>query len=379
MAGGMNLASRYASQVDERFYRESQAMVALNNDYKFTGEKTVKVYSIPIVAMNDYTRSGSSRYGTPSDLSRNVQSLTITKDRAFTFIIDKGDKIQSEMVSDAGKSLSRQIREVVVPEFDTYVFKTLADAATANGNTDSTAITKANAYEYFLKGMEHMGNKNVPDRGRVAFCSYRFANLLMQDPAFIKYSDRSQEMVIKGILGEVDGCRIVKVPSSHLPRGAAFLITHSIAATGPKQLEEYKIHDNPPGISGWLVEGRFIYDCFVLNEKADAIYYHGGQQVIKDLTVVTAATDTGKSTIVVNGVKENSNNKWYYDTAATVAGLEGVTYDTAITLANWTELTSNGLEITPTAGHKYVRVVEVSGSSTTWKPVAVGDALLNIG
>ncbi len=376
MAGGMNLATKYASQVDERFYRESQSMVALNSDYKFTGEKTVKVYSIPIVAMNDYTRSGANRYGTPSDLSRNVQSLTITRDRAFTFIIDKGDKLQSEMVSDAGKALSRQIREVVVPEFDTYVFKTLADAAIAAGNTDSTAVTKSNAYEMFLQGMEHMGNKSVPDKGRVAFCTYRFANLLMQDPAFIKYSDRSQEMVVKGIMGEVDGCRIVKVPSSHLPRGAAFLITHSIAATGPKQLEEYKIHDDPPGISGWLCEGRFIYDCFVLNEKADAIYYHGGQQVVKDLSVVTAATDTGKSTIVVNGLKEASANKWYYVTAATAAALTAVTYNTAITVANWTELTANGTEISPTAGHKFIRVVEVDANS---KPVAVGDAPLNVG
>lgn len=115
MPGGMNLASKYSDKVDERFYRESQAMIALNNDYKFTGEKTVKVYSIPIVPMNDYTRNGSNRYGTPSDLSRNVQSLTVNKDRSFTFIIDKGDKIQSEMVSDAGKALSRQINEVVVP------------------------------------------------------------------------------------------------------------------------------------------------------------------------------------------------------------------------------------------------------------------------
>lgn len=24
-----------------------------------------------------------------------------------------------------------------------------------------------------------------------------------------------------------------------------------------------------------VCEGRFIYDCFVLNEKADAIWYHG--------------------------------------------------------------------------------------------------------
>ena len=376
MAGGINLASKYSDKVDERFYRESQAMIALNNDYKFTGEKTVKVYSIPIVPMGDYTRSGSNRYGTPSDLSRNVQSMTVTKDRAFTFIIDRGDKIQSQMVSDAGKSLSRQLNEVVVPEFDTYVFATLCKAAQDNGNYDSTALTKSNAYEYFLKGMEHMGNKNVPDKGRVAFCTYKFANLLMQDPAFIKYSDRSQEMVIKGVMGEVDGCKIVKVPSSHLPRGAAFLITHSIAATGPKQLEEYRIHDDPPGISGWLVEGRFIYDCFVLNEKADAIYYHGGQQVIKDMTIVTAATDTNKSTIVVNATKEATANKWYYDTAATVAALTGVTYDTAIIVADWTELTANGLEITPTSGDKYIRVVEVDSSN---KPVAVGDALLNIG
>lgn len=280
------------------------------------------------------------------------------------------------MVSDAGKALSRQLREVVIPEFDTYVFKTLADAAVANGNTDSTAITKANAYEMFLQGMEHMGNKSVPDRGRVAFCSYRFANLLMQDPAFIKYSDRSQEMVIRGEMGECDGCKIVKVPSSHLPQGAAFIITHNIAATGPKQLEDYRIHDDPPGISGWLVEGRIIYDCFVLNEKTDAIWYHGGQAMIKDMQVVTAATDTGKSTIVVNAVKAAAANKWYYDTATTIAGLIGVTYNTAITTGNWTELTANGLEITPTAGDKYIRVVEVDSSN---KPVAVGDALLNIG
>lgn len=120
MAGGINLATKYAPNVDERFYRESQAMIALNNDYKFTGDKTVKVYSIPIVPMNDYTRSGSTRYGTPTDLARNVQTMTVNKDRAFTFIIDKGDKLQSEMVSDAGKSLKRQLCEVVVPMSRTW-------------------------------------------------------------------------------------------------------------------------------------------------------------------------------------------------------------------------------------------------------------------
>lgn len=126
MAGGKNLASKYAKQVDERFHRESQAMMALNNNYEFTGVETVKVYSIPVVAMTDYKRSGSNRYGTPNDLTRNVQTMTVTKDRAFTFIIDKGDKLQSQMVSDAGKALSRQLREVCVPEFDTLTHRAAA-------------------------------------------------------------------------------------------------------------------------------------------------------------------------------------------------------------------------------------------------------------
>ena len=155
------------------------------------------------------------------------------------------------------------------------VFKTLATAASTNGNTDATAATKSNAYELFLKAQEALGDACVPDQGRVAFCSYKFANLLKQDPSFMKYGNLSQEMVNKGIMGECDGVKIVKVPASRLPAGCSFILTHPIAATGPKQLEEYKIHDNPPGISGWLIEGRFVYDCFVLNEKADAIWYQG--------------------------------------------------------------------------------------------------------
>ena len=376
--GGKNLASRYAKEVDERFTRESQAAMALNNNYKFTGVQTVNVYSIPVVPMKDYNRSGLNRYGTPTDLTRNVQPLTVKKDRGYTFIIDKGDKIQSQMVMDAGQALARQIREVVVPEYDTYVFTTLAATATARGNYSTERITKSNAYEMFLAGQEALGNKNVPDKGRVAFCSYRFANFLKQDPSFVKYGNMSQEMVIKGVLGEVDGTKIVKVPSSRLPNGCAFILTHPIAATAPKILDEYKIHDNPPGISGWLVEGRFIYDCFVLNEKANAIYYHGSQEVLKVLNVTTAATDTGKSTLLVDPDAPEGTNKRYYQTKVSVAELSEVTYGSAITTGEWTQLTSNGEEITPTGGASdtVVAIVEVDSAD---KPLAYGRAALNIG
>lgn len=182
-------------------------------------------------------------------------------------------------------------------------------------------------------------------------------------------------MLVKGVIGEVDGTKIVKVPASRLPAGAAFLLTHPIAATAPKQLEDYKIHDDPPGISGWLVEGRLIYDCFVLNAKADAIYYCGSQPVLKTLNVTTAATSTGKSTVLINpDVLEGS--KRYYVTAQEAEDLTGVTYGTAITTSAWTQLTSSGQEISPTSGHQVIRVVEVDAED---KPIAMGDAILNIG
>ena len=95
-----NYASKFAEKIDERFHRESQAMMAVgNHDYKFTGVKTVNVYSIPVVAMNDYTRTGANRYGTPEDLGTEVQALTITKDRSWTFVIDRGDKIKLSLAA----------------------------------------------------------------------------------------------------------------------------------------------------------------------------------------------------------------------------------------------------------------------------------------
>ena len=40
------------------------------------------------------------------------------------------------------------------------------------------------------------------------------------------------------------------------------------------KLEEYKTHDNPPGINGKLIEGRVLYDCFVFETKKGAICKH---------------------------------------------------------------------------------------------------------
>lgn len=51
------------------------------------------------------------------------------------------------------------------------------------------------------------------------------------------------------------------------------MIAHPVATVAPTKLEDYVIHENPPGINGALVEGRINYDAFVLDNKAKALYY----------------------------------------------------------------------------------------------------------
>ena len=67
---------------------------------------------------------------------------------------------------------------------------------------------------------------------------------------------------------------IQKLPSKYFTEGLNFMIAHSIATVRPVKLAEYKIHTEPQGVSGSLVEGRIYYDAFVLDNKADAIYTH---------------------------------------------------------------------------------------------------------
>lgn len=264
----VNYAAKYAQQVDERFKLEALSNSAVNHEYDFIGVETVNVYSVPVVAMNDYKKSGANRYGEPSELENEVQEMTLTRDRSFTFTIDRKNRDDTQMTLEAGKALQRQLDEVVIPEIDTYRFAKIC-AGTAVSVEET--VTKANAYESFLTVQEALDELKAPQAGRICYCSSGYYKKIKLDDAFTKKGDMATQIAIKGIIGEIDGVPVVKVPKSYLPTGVEFFITNSIATTAPTKLTDYTIHDNPPGISGWLVEGRVRYDAFVLNSKKNAI------------------------------------------------------------------------------------------------------------
>ena len=69
----INLHTKYESEIQTRFTRESLINGLLSNDYSFAGVKTVRISTPITVPMTDYTRSGTSRYGTPTEMEDIVQ------------------------------------------------------------------------------------------------------------------------------------------------------------------------------------------------------------------------------------------------------------------------------------------------------------------
>lgn len=267
-----NYAEKYSSKVDERFTKASITNAAVNSDYDFVGVNAVNIYSIPTVALGNYTISGTTRYGTPAELNDTVQTLTLTQDKAFTFTLDRRNQDDSAGAKDAGAALRREIDEVIIPTIDKY---RLAAMVTGAGNTTSAAaVTASNAYSIFLDAQNMLMDDLVPTANRIAFVSPAFYKNIKLDPSFIKASDMAQEMLVNGSVGTVDGVNIVPVPSSYLPSTVELIIAHKSAMVSPVKLSEYKTHVDPPGINGTLIEGRIYYDAFVLTNKANGIVVH---------------------------------------------------------------------------------------------------------
>ena len=100
----------------------------------------------------------------------------------------------------------------------------------------------------------------------------KIATELKKDKQAVLETEIGQDMRIKGVVSNMDGVVIQKVPSTLMPRGINYILSHRVATTQAIKLAEYKVHNNVPFVSGSLVEGRIYYTAFVRNNKKDALY-----------------------------------------------------------------------------------------------------------
>jgi hypothetical protein len=271
----IELATTYQPYTDELFTIESKKQIITNDGFDWTGSHTIKVYRVSTSNMNDYDREGTgstlSRYGAIERLGATTQSMTLRKDRSFTFAIDRLDADETKQQLAAASALARQLREVVIPEVDTWVLNEMCDNA---GTTAApSALTVDNIFNLIIDAGTIMDDNFVPENNRFLVVTPKVYQLLKQSNDVIMITDTSDQKRIRGVVGNLDGLEIIRVPENRLPAAFGFMIVHPIATVAPVKLESYIVHENPPFINGSLVEGRINYDAFILDNKAKAVYY----------------------------------------------------------------------------------------------------------
>lgn len=273
------LAEKFAPYTDELFKAESKLSMLTNTDFDWDGAHTVKISKITTVELQDYARNRTSLDGTESvsrfgdllDLSSTAETLVLKNDRSFIFNVDKMDTDETAEQVEAASALAREIREVVIPEVDSYVYGVMA--AGAGTKATAAALTKSNIYGKILDGSEALDDAEVPETERVLIVSPATYNLLKQAIGETAGNNIDADMRNKGVVMMLDGMAVVRVPSVRLPENFGFMIAHPSACCAPVKLEDYGIHRDTPLSSGAIVTGRVIYDAFVLDNKADGIYY----------------------------------------------------------------------------------------------------------
>lgn len=355
------LTTKYIPYVDEVFTKESKKELLTNKDFDFNGAHTVKVYKVGTSPMNDYGRNanntnGMMRYGVPEDLSATVETFELKKDRSFTFCIDTLDMNETQKVLAGASALARQVRQVVVPEVDTYTYGVMC--ASAGHKPDAKVLTSENIYDEIITASAALDNASVPETGRVLTVTPDVYLLVKKCSDITLSTELDVELKIKGVIANLDGALTIKIGADRMQAGFGFMLSHPCATVGVTKLDDYNTHENPPGLSGTLVEGRIVYDAFVLENKACAIYYQ--RQPLDNLTVTSKEGSTSGKTAITVSPEKVTGNSYVYATGATVT-VPGLGDDCSDMTA-W----DGTAAITATTGNEIV-IVEVDGDSKAVK------------
>lgn len=273
----VNFAAADLGVVDEQYFLAAKTELIVNKGdirLDFAGKQTVSIYSLETVAENNYVRSGDNRFGVAIELADSQQDFTLSQDKSTNQTIDRGNLEDTMLVRNAKKHAMRQVREVSVPTTDIYRLSVAFAYAVAQSNVATAATSESNIFEKFLDQQAAMDDDLVPEEGRVAFFTPTALNKLKRDPEFKQACDTSYSDNKKGIVGMVDGCTIVKVPSSYLPANSTFLLIHNEVMISPTKFNLIRILTDQKDIDGVYVQTRRYYDAFIPTNKGNGVRGH---------------------------------------------------------------------------------------------------------
>lgn len=265
-----NLAEKYSSKLDQVFTAESYTDNAVDQDYDFDGVQTVKAYSIETVDFTDYNKTGTGdRYGGNNEVNDVVHTYTVKNDKGFKLVLDAGNRDASANAKRSGEILRAQIAERYVPMVDKNRLAAIAKGATAvNQMVEATA----DALDDFLSANIYLTECQAPVANRyAAITPIMYKKLKKEIITQSNAPKNNDELLTKGFVGEIDGVKIIVVPTAFMPEKTTMLIWHKKAVLGVNKRKSLKIIKDSETVDGEVICGRVIFETFISEAKKKAV------------------------------------------------------------------------------------------------------------
>lgn len=297
MPNSFVLAQNFLPMLDEVYKASSKTSVLDATHVDIVNANTVKVFKTAMDGMGNYGRNTGFVEGS---VTGTWETLTLTKDRARSFMVDAMDN--EETIGMAFGTLAGEfIRTKVVPEVDAYRFAKMAGTANIlSGTAADITIGTTDVPGLVDEGERAMNEEEVPQEGRLLFISESgYAGLR----AKITRTTMNGDNGINKEIETYDNMRVIRVPQSRFFTaitlydgttngqtaggyiGTAstgykinFMIVHPSAVC--QVLKHVKPRIFAPDVNqkadAWKFDYRVYHDIFVYENKTKGIYLHKG-------------------------------------------------------------------------------------------------------
>lgn len=326
----INLAKgQFADDVELLWTKDSYLMGKVSNKYEnlLDSVKSITIVSPLSVTLVDYTRSGDSRFGTMSEVEDDIQTLEMSQDKSFTKSLDRGNLSDQKYLKSVGAYIKQQMEEQVIPTQDKWALKKFAFQA--GTSMVQAQVSASNILGFALAARAVLTNALAPEDNRYMYIGTTNSNFIREANPFQSVDSLANPNILKGVIGRIYGFNVVELPDAYLPTGVQFVVMHRDSGLMPKKIKTLRGLDNQKGVDGYVIEGRFYYDAFVLAKKAGGIF-------TSVLTAYKIATPTITATVDSHAVTADTGVVFFYtlDGSDPRYSATAIQYSGAVTLTS---------------------------------------------
>ena len=265
----MNLVKKYHDKLVKSLEYATNLAGKTTNEYKLDGSEGIFLTSLLPQALTNYTMSGTSRYGSPAEANNAQQYIPWDYDKSCAITVDKANYQDGGYLATAGAVIQEQNEAIVAPFVERDFYQKLAENA-GGINATATALSASNVMGRIIAAEAAFRNAGIPAAERYLAIGTTAFQLIRQ--SLTSCDTVTDKLLLKGVVGRIGTLNIIEVADADLLSGVNFVAWQKKAALKAFDIKDAKVHQDPPGINGILVEMRVRGVAAVIRKYAGGVY-----------------------------------------------------------------------------------------------------------